>query len=174
MSGPAKVLVAEDDLADRKLLGRFVEALGHVPLCASNGALAWDLLQDNPDVRLVFADLVMPGLDGVELLRRARGTTAYKQLPFVLLTGQSDTQALAHLLEQGAVACVVKPVGLTDLRRAVRLVLEGVEPEQRLSLTKTSEWLSAAARPGSGVWTPSRIRASRGIKVKDKDKDRTS
>ena len=71
-----KILIAEDDPVSRLLLETHVKKWGHEPVSAKDGNAAWAALQQPGAPGLAILDWMMPGLDGVEVCRRARAQPA--------------------------------------------------------------------------------------------------
>ena len=70
---PLKILIADDSAVPRLILEKTLSSLGHETVSASDGAEAWARVQTfEPDV--VLSDWLMPGMDGIELCRRIRGS----------------------------------------------------------------------------------------------------
>jgi len=114
-----KVLIAEDD---GDIIDVTVAVLNdlQVPTIwkAVDGNKAWDIfLQLRNQIDLVICDWVMPGLDGLEVLRRVR--EANSSVPFLMLTGKVTTDAVAAAKELGVTAYVAKPFDPLDLRRKI-------------------------------------------------------
>ena len=118
----ARILVVEDE--ENLALGlRFnLEAEGHEVEIAGDGALAARRLED-PEGRfdLVILDLVLPGMSGFEVARRARAAGEY--VPILILTAKGDVQDLVRGLEEGADDYLTKPFRLDELLARVRGLL---------------------------------------------------
>jgi two-component system cell cycle sensor histidine kinase/response regulator CckA len=120
---PTKVLLVVDDEAEvLELECRILETAGYRVLQASHGLDAIALLADGTPLDLLIADLNMPGLDGIEMVRRIRETRPDLKVLFV--TGHVD-----RLMETPRVwdrdAFVEKPFTPGSLREAVSLMLYG-------------------------------------------------
>jgi PAS domain S-box-containing protein len=89
----ATILVVDDDPAVREVAVSSLESLGYRMLAAANGPAALDLLARNRAVDLLVVDVAMPGMNGVEFIRRARERRP--GLPAVLVTGYADVAAFA-------------------------------------------------------------------------------
>ena len=85
---PATVLIVDDDEAVRITFAMVLEDLGYSVLQSGSGVSALELLRDNPTIALLLTDVVMPGMNGVELARRARAMRA--ALPIVFISGYAD------------------------------------------------------------------------------------
>jgi len=118
----ARILVVEDE--ENLALGlRFnLEAEGHEVEIAGDGSLAARRLED-PEGRfdLVILDLVLPGMSGFEVARRARAAGEY--VPILILTAKGDVQDLVRGLEDGADDYLTKPFRLDELLARVRGLL---------------------------------------------------
>ncbi len=127
----ATLLVVEDH---PDLRAQLVELLGpsfHL-LIAENGQKALEVLAKQP-VDLVLSDLVMPGMDGLELCRRLKANPALALVPFVLLTALNDRATLVRGLELGADDFLVKPFNEGELLARVRAQLRIRELAKRLA-----------------------------------------
>ena len=83
---------------------------------------AWEMLQTERDIALVFCDLQMPGMDGYQFLRQVRGASdpRFINLPIIIISGEEDTEELREgLLQQGATDFVLKPFDASVLRARV-------------------------------------------------------
>ena len=93
--------MAEDDPMFRRILQSWLEAWGHEVTVVENGALAWNLLQQDKPPELLILDWVMPEIDGTELRRRIREQqrSPYQYIP--LVTGKNDRQDVVRGLDAG-------------------------------------------------------------------------
>ncbi len=114
-----KVLVVDDDLTVRDVVRRYLELAGHQVALADNGedALAWIAVQQ-PD--LVVLDLMLPGIDGLEVCRRLRQTST---VPVVMLTALGEEENRIAGLQLGADDYVTKPFSPRELALRVSSVL---------------------------------------------------
>lgn len=116
----ATILVAEDDRNTNRLICAVVRKLGHKPLAAHDGKQALDLIDtDHPD--LLVTDVMMPRLDGVELVRELR--EAGYDLPILMLTAKGAQADKNQGLFVGADDYLTKPADLRELALRIRALL---------------------------------------------------
>lgn len=109
----SRILVVEDSPAIALLLRRRLEMAGHEAEVVTNGNQALDRLDAAKVPDLILADVMMPGLDGIETLRRIR--KSHPQLPVILVTGQQ----LEREQELQADAVFAKPIEFDQLLPAI-------------------------------------------------------
>ncbi len=113
-----KVLVVDDEPEVRQLLQDFLSGRGYDVLVAASGAEALEAVDaQRPDV--VLLDVAMPGLDGVETLRRIVMTDP--PVPVIMVTANTDISLTSKLLAMGAVDYIPKPFDLDYLEQAVSI-----------------------------------------------------
>jgi DNA-binding response OmpR family regulator len=114
-----RVLVVDDDLTVRDVVRRYLELGGHQVSLADNGedALRW-IAEHEPD--LVVLDLMLPGIDGLEVCRRLRQHSA---IPVVMLTALGEEENRIAGLQLGADDYVTKPFSPRELALRVTSVL---------------------------------------------------
>lgn len=115
-SGPVRTVLVVDDVADaRDMLARLLRLEGYKSLTAADGEEALEAVEkDGPD--LVLLDLTMPGMDGLDVLRRLRDDDRHRDLPVVMFTAVRDPGLVAEARRLGAADYVVKgSVGGSDL-----------------------------------------------------------
>lgn len=119
LSTQSTVLVVDDDLTVRDVVRRYLELAGHRVALADNGedALAW-IAEHDPD--LVVLDLMLPGIDGLEVCRRLRQTS---EVPVVMLTALGEEENRIAGLQLGADDYVTKPFSPRELALRVSSVL---------------------------------------------------
>jgi DNA-binding NtrC family response regulator len=122
----ARVLVADDERSICEAFGLLLEAEGHTPLTASTGEQALRLVRaERPD--LVFVDVRMPGMDGLEVLREIRRFEP--RLPVVVMTAYGTLQTATEALHNDAFDYLGKPLDLTQIRQVIRRALHPPEPQ---------------------------------------------
>ncbi len=117
MNGSPQILFVDDSRTARKLARKILQEKYRVYTCAS-GDEAWDLLRTNTSIKIVFTDINMQGMDGIELLNNIRESSNSRiaMLPVIMITGASDTEAaMSDVFEQGATDFVAKPFKKMDL-----------------------------------------------------------
>jgi DNA-binding response OmpR family regulator/anti-sigma regulatory factor (Ser/Thr protein kinase) len=114
-----KVLVVDDDGPSLRMLQRWVEQWGYQTVAAPDGEEAWRLLQ-TAEFPIVITDWVMPGMDGIELIRRLRAAEGLDYIYALLLTARGATEDLVEGMEAGADDFVVKPFDGEELRVRLR------------------------------------------------------
>ena len=111
------VLVVDDDVVARMMLMHLVDSCGsHAIVEADDGADAWRQLEAGLRPDIVFCDLRMPHLSGLELLQRVRHDPLLAGLPFVLVSAASDSATMDEAAQAGASGYIVKPFRHDDVR----------------------------------------------------------
>ncbi len=112
----ARILVVDDDEALAEMIGIVLRNDGFDPVFCADGAKAFETFQAHkPD--LVLLDLMLPGMDGIEICRLIR---VESDVPIVMLTAKSDTSDVVRGLEAGADDYVAKPFKPAELVARVR------------------------------------------------------
>ncbi|HWU40944.1 MAG TPA: response regulator [Candidatus Acidoferrum sp.] len=118
-------LLVDDERFFLTILGDFVsQRLGMRPLLAKDGATALALMEKEP-VNLVLLDIIMPGMDGLEVLRRIKGS--HPSLPVIMVTASAAIDNAIVALREGADDFFRKPVDLDELALCVARVLGKVK-----------------------------------------------
>ena len=133
--GKVKILIVDDEAAIRAVMAR---ALGgkYECLTASGGEEALKLLREEPGVRLMLSDIRMPGMDGVELLKRAKAID--KSLVCILLTAYGTVELAVAAMKDGADDFLTKPItDLDQLELRVERALKTVKLEEEVKALKT-------------------------------------
>ncbi len=116
----------EDDASIRDIEVYALKASGYESRGFEDGSTFWDALQtEQPD--LVVLDVMLPGVDGVELLRRLRGDARFRAIPVVMATAKSAEIDKIQGLDLGADYYLTKPFGVMELVSCVRAVLRRCE-----------------------------------------------
>ena len=117
-SSPApRLLIVDDDAGQRSLLDSFLRSQGFTTVLASSGEEALTVLRSG-SFSMMISDVRMPGLSGLETLRRARQEHAV--LPVLLVTAYSDIRDAVVAMRDGAVNYLSKPIDLDELLDCVR------------------------------------------------------
>lgn len=140
-----KVLVIDDDMAQRLILRSSLEAYGYEVHEAENGSEGLEKIFENPDIRLLLTDLAMPIMDGYEMIRAIR----QKELRYtyiIVLTSMDDRDSLLRALSMGADDYLTKPVFPDELKlrleSGTRLLKLESQEELIFSLAKLAEFRS--------------------------------
>ena len=118
----AKILVSDDDLNVRLLTRQCLEAEGMIVVEACNGPETLDVfVRERPD--LVFLDVEMPGMSGLEVCKRIRMMPQGESIPIMIVTGSNDRKSIDLGFEAGATQYKTKPVNWSLLGRDVHYML---------------------------------------------------
>jgi len=133
-----RVLFVDDSRLMRYAGRKFLS--GHCELSmAENGEDAWQRLNADREIQLVFTDLMMPVMDGHELIRAIRNSRqqCIRELPVLAVTGNDERNAREKALQAGATAFIPKPFSADDLTGAIRVHLDGELPAAHLITHET-------------------------------------
>lgn len=118
------ILVVDDSETVRQVLQLTLSKAGFKVVEAEDGVDALNKLSAQP-VDMVVTDLNMPNMDGLELIKKVRGTGEYRFTPIVMLTTESSEEKKKAGREAGASGWIVKPFKPEQLLKVVKMVLGG-------------------------------------------------
>lgn len=119
-----KVLIVDDMKTMRKLVIRSCQEMGFKNFVeAQDGQEAWAILNSPENqVQLVISDWNMPNCTGLDLLKRVRADGRLKDLPFILLTAESEAAQVATAIQAGVDNYLVKPFQTASLKQKLEVV----------------------------------------------------
>ena len=147
-----KILVVDDERAVRESLRRALELEGYEIELAADGSEALYRLEGSEEPDAMILDVLMPGVDGLEVCRRLRGTGS--KLPVLMLTARTEVEDRVAGLDAGADDYVTKPFALEELLARVRALLRRTTDEEGdvvrfadLELDPTTRDVTRGGRP---------------------------
>jgi DNA-binding NtrC family response regulator len=117
----ANVLIADDVDMVRRFIRRIVEDLGHTPIEAENGDVAWTKFQKQPP-DLCVVDVKMPEMDGVTFLKKAKELDPSAVI--IMVTGFPSADTITETIEEEAYTYVTKPLKVDQMRDLIERGLE--------------------------------------------------
>jgi DNA-binding NtrC family response regulator len=121
-NGDSRILIVDDDKGIRELFSSLVEREGFKALAASDGEMALKMVRsEDPD--LLLLDIVMPGMDGMEVLRQVKDID--RELPVVFMTGYADVLGAVKAMKAGAYDYLPKPFKNHEVIRVIHRALAG-------------------------------------------------
>ncbi len=123
-----KILIIDDEASLRQTLARILQQAGFEVTSAENGEQGLAFLQQNP-FDLIFMDIRMPGLAGLDVLERIRAS--HPGLPVVLFTAQPDLNSAVEALRRGATDYLLKPLKPDVIIERARTILFAQQKERR-------------------------------------------
>jgi len=128
-----RILIAEDDVTSRTVLAGVLAAMGHEVIEATDGDAAWVMMQREDAPRLAILDWMMPGLDGVEVIRRIRALGSDQRPYLIMLTALADKANMITGLKAGADDYLSKPFHAGELRARVEVGGRVIEMQEVLA-----------------------------------------
>ena len=144
----AKILIVDDEPFNVDLLEQQLDDQGYETCSATNGTEALAVLaSEKPD--LLLLDWMMPGMSGIDVLGKLRGSAEWDKLPVIMLTARGTTEDKVEGLDAGADDYVTKPIDEAELWARIRAMLRIARLEQEnFSLRQQ---LESAAAPYEGI-----------------------
>jgi CheY-like chemotaxis protein len=124
MTAKKKILIADDDPRNRTLLQTLLCFEGYDVRCVDSGQAALLELTVEP-ADLILLDLMMPGMDGFEVVRRLRSNPGTSRIPLVAVTALDDNSSQARLNSAGVMDIITKPIDRWRLKSCVDRILGG-------------------------------------------------
>lgn len=114
MSNPLKILVVDDMKTIRKVVTKLLGDLGYENVTvAEDGIPAWEMIQDasasNEPFEFIISDWNMPGMLGIDLLKKVRSTPAISKTKFLMLTAESEQANIIIAVKAGVNDYTIKP-----------------------------------------------------------------
>jgi CheY-like chemotaxis protein len=148
------VLVVDDEEANRQLMSALLSALGLKVLTARDGSSALSMLAEG-GIDLVLLDVMMPGMDGMEVCRRVREELHLTELFIVFVTALSDRDSRMRAKQAGANDFLVKPVDSFELHFRARQWLKlGQLRDVEDNVQRLERGLHALAEAARGLTAP--------------------
>ncbi|MEO0397171.1 MAG: response regulator [Cyanobacteria bacterium P01_A01_bin.137] len=153
------ILVVDDNEDNRDMLSRRLNRRGYQSVVVDSGEAALDYIQNNHNLGLVLLDIMMPGIDGIETLKRIRQTYSRNQLPVLMVTAKAQSDDMVRAFELGANDYITKPIdfAVTLARVETQLAIvkatkqdsEPLEPSRQPELAQSPLASQAGAQPAA-------------------------
>lgn len=117
------VLTIDDDPVVRKLVNKAVQGLGYISVEVDGGLAGLHYLEEH-SVQLILLDIMMPVLDGFEVLKKIKKHREWRAIPLLMFSAVSDEKKVTKALELGATSYILKPFRLRTVQEKVVEVLE--------------------------------------------------
>ena len=146
----ATILVVDDELINRAMLCRLLQSKGYATQEAENGAAALEAIQSD-EVDLVLLDIVMPNMDGFDVLQCIRADRSESDLPVIMVTASNESKQVVRALEAGANDYLTKPVDAAVTLARIGMHLRFKQSQE--ALKKSEERYSLVTRgTNDGLW----------------------
>jgi DNA-binding response OmpR family regulator len=139
-----RILIAEDDNTSRMVLASILSGEGYDVTSAEDGGAAWKLLQQPDAPSLAIVDLMMPGLDGFELVRRVRALPNSVPPYLIIVSTKDEAADVIEGLSAGANDYLTKPYDPGELRARIQVGRQLIEA--RIALNEKVEELELALK----------------------------
>lgn len=118
-----RILVIEDEINIKETIADILELKGYNVSTAENGQAGFfSIIKENPD--LILCDIMMPKMNGFEVLEAVRSYMKTRTIPFVFLTAKDEQEAFRNGMDLGADDFLVKPVNSQKLQDVIESRLE--------------------------------------------------
>lgn len=135
-----RILLAEDEPVLARLIQDVLQDRGYQVTLFEDGASAWDHLADQHDYDVILLDWSMPGMDGIDLLRKIKAEPDLARIPIIMETANSDDDSIRQGLQEGAYYYLVKPFQPETLEAIVDAALaQRQEMEQLINSVQMAE-----------------------------------
>ena len=119
-----KVLVVDDSKSIRQIQRRYLSAMGHEVVEATNGKEALEVLEANPDVQLILLDWHMPVMNGYEFLKTMRANEKWSHIKVMMVTTENQEKSVIDAIMAGANEYLMKPFDQEMLENKIRWLIE--------------------------------------------------
>lgn len=119
-----KILIVDDSATARKVVADCLAKDVYTIIEAQDGNEGIKKLEENPDIALIFSDINMPWLSGLEMIGKIKENPSWEDIPICLLTTESSQESLEEAKKLGVNAFLVKPLDVAQLNIILESVFE--------------------------------------------------
>lgn len=137
-SAPMQILIVDDNERNIFALSAVLQAKGYTCVSAASARLGLDILAANKDIGVVLVDMMMPEMDGYEMISRIKANYG-KSVPVIAVTAQAMRGDRERCLEAGADGYIPKPIDVSELLSLLTMhnVNANVEIERRANRSRS-------------------------------------
>lgn len=132
-----RVMVVDDEENIRDVLSNYLTSLGYDVVSANDGEDALNKFKKN-SFDLIISDLLMPTIDGLELLKKVRDQD--REVIFLMITGYPSIETAVEAIKKGAYDYITKPFHMEDVRIRIERAFEKKNLKERLSTIQGFAW----------------------------------
>ena len=129
-----RILIVDDDPNTLEILRRWLAREGYATLSADNGRTCLEMLGKDP-VDVIVLDVMMPGMDGLQVCEKLRENPNWRSIPVMLLTAKDDIETRSRGMLLGVSEYLTKPVNKLELFGRLQAQLHSRELERRMDAT---------------------------------------
>lgn len=122
-SASRRVLVADDDPVVRRLLSSIAEKEGYTAVAVSDGREAYRILHADADFSGAIFDMMMPNIDGLEILRHMQTEKRLRRIPVLMITSEKDLKFNAASFAAGATLFLPKPFTAAQVQTTFKILV---------------------------------------------------
>lgn len=136
------ILIVDDDPVNRKILGKLFSTYYTIIEAADGHAGMEQILEKKNQICAVLLDVMMPGMNGIEVVRRLKELGLLEKIPVFLITADNSTNVMKEAYELGVMDVISKPIVSYMVIRRVRSVVELFEARKHLSSVVESQTIA--------------------------------
>lgn len=115
-----RILTVDDSLTMRRLISNAASVMGVETLGAASGEEALQVLEkDSGGFSMILLDVNMPGMNGLELLKKIKADARWSAIPVMMVTSESERTTVVEAIQAGAVSYLTKPFAPADLVKKI-------------------------------------------------------
>lgn len=147
---PRRILIADDDPVVRHLVASVVRRAGYTPFTVEDGREAIRTLQSDAGFGAAIFDMVMPHLEGIDIIRHMRTEKRLMRIPVLMMTSETELKLLKDSFEAGATVFLPKPFTALQLQFSLSMLLSNSRAARKPP-TKSAGAFGARTPAGEGL-----------------------
>ncbi len=118
-----RILVADDDPVIRHLVCSIVKSEGFEVVAASDGREAFKILQNDTDFKAAIFDMMMPHIEGIDIIRHMRTEKRFMRIPVMIITSEQDIHLVGKTYAAGATSFLLKPFSHSQFKSMLHMLV---------------------------------------------------